>query len=292
MLGALEFRPSNTFTTRIDAFYSEFNEEQTLRGIELPLWWSSAVLQPGYSVEDNLVTAGTFSGVEGVVRNDIRTRDATISAIGVNSQWDVSDRWSAEADLSYSRVERRDLDLETYSGTGPGAGVGAADNLGFQAGNGSWVFSPTLDYADPSLIMLTDPQGWGQAGFIKEPQTDDELMALRLSAERALESAPFSSWGFGVNYSEREKTHTSIEAFVDLIGGNNQTVPIPAQFLQEPTSLDFIGIPAMVSFDPMALLNSGLVYELRPARKQRCAGEDLGRPGERSHRLYTARRRS
>jgi iron complex outermembrane receptor protein len=264
VLGVLEFRPSNTFTTRIDAFYSEFNEEQTLRGIEFPLWWSSATLAPGYTVEDGLVTAGTFNGVEGVVRNDIRTRDATISAIGLNTQWDVNDRWSAEADLSYSRVERHDLDLETYAGTGPGAGVGASDALGFMTGNGSWVFAPTLDYADPSLIMLTDPQGWGQAGFIKEPQTDDELYALRLSAERALDNGPFSSWEFGVNYSEREKTHTSDEAFVDLIGGNNQNVAIPASFLQQPTALDFIGVPGMVSYDPMALLNSGGVYELRP----------------------------
>ncbi len=264
VLGVLEFKPNDSFTSRIDAFYSEFEEEQTLRGIEFPLFWSGASLQPGYTAQNGFVTAGTFAGVEGVVRNDVRTRNSKVSAIGWNTEFSLNDRWTMEADLSYSHVERDDLDLETYAGTGPGSGVGAADTLGFRAGNGSFVFSSVLNYADPSLMMLTDPQGWGQAGFIKKPHTDDELRALRLSAERGLQNGPFSSWEFGFNYSERQKDKTSDEAFVDLIGGNNQTVAIPAAFRQGVTSLAFLGIPGMVSYDPRALLASGGVYQLRP----------------------------
>lgn len=267
VMGVLEFRPSATFSSRIDAFYSEFNEEQDLKGIEFPLWWSSASLQPGYTVENNLVTAGTFTGVDGVVRNDIRSRESTVSAIGWNTQFDLSDHWSGEVDLSYSHVERNDLDLETYAGTGPG-GAGATATLDFAVGNGSFIFGSNLDYADPALILLTDPQGWGQAGFIKEPQTDDELRAIRASLERELDNGPFSSWEFGINYSERTKDKTSIESFVDLDCGinpdNSCAVPVPAQFLQSPTALNFLGIPGMISYDPMALLNGGGVYNLRP----------------------------
>ncbi|MBT9445788.1 MAG: TonB-dependent receptor [Hyphomonadaceae bacterium] len=264
VLGVLQFEPTDSFSTRIDAFYSEFDEEQTLRGIELPLAWSAATLQPGYTAQNGFVTAGTFAGVEGVVRNDVRTRNSKVSAIGWNMQFDLNDRWAVETDLSYSHVERNDLDLETYAGTGPGSGVGAADTLGFRAGNGSFVFSSVLNYADPSVMMLTDPQGWGQAGFLKKPRTDDELRALRASAERQLENGPFSSLEFGINYSERQKDKASDEAFVDLIGGNNQTVAIPAAFLQGTTSLGFLGIPGMVSYDPRALLARGNVYSLRP----------------------------
>lgn len=272
VLGVLEFEPNNAFHSRLDVFYSEFNETQDLKGIEFPLFFDCANgcgwrLQPGFTVTNGLITAGTFE-TEGVVRNDIRTRDTTVTAIGWNGEFQVNDRWSAEADVSYSHVERHDLDLETYAGTGPGNGDGAAggidDSLGFQQGNGSFVFSSVLDYTDPALIMLTDPQGWGQAGFIKEPQTDDELTALRLSAERQLENGPFSSWDFGINVSERSKDKTSIEAFVDLVGGNNQSVAVPAQFLQPDTALAFLGIPGMLSYDPVALLNSGGVYTLRP----------------------------
>ncbi|HVZ98951.1 MAG TPA: TonB-dependent receptor [Caulobacterales bacterium] len=276
-LGVLEFRPNNNFSTRIDAFYSEFDERQSLKGIEIPLWWDCSSgcgwrMDPSYTVSNNLVTDATFA-TEGVVRNDVRTRHSEVTAIGWNGRYDANDHWSFEADLSYSRVKRDDLDLETYAGTGPGNGAGAAggadDILGVHQGNGSWVFDSSMDYTDYSLIQLTDPQGWGQAGFIKRPQTDDELDALRVTAERHLDNGPFSSWEFGINYSERSKDHTSLEHFVDLnCGGspptfNNCSVPVPMAFRQGPTSLAFIGIAGQISFDPEALLNDGGVYTLR-----------------------------
>lgn len=262
VMGVLEFRPTNSFSTRIDTFYSEFEEVQDLKGIELPLFWSAAQLVNPV-VQGGLVTSGTFTGVEGVIRNDVRRRNSWLQAFGWNATWDINDHWTMEADFSHSQVRRKDLDLETYAGTGPGSGVGAADSLGFRRGNGAFVFSPTLNYADYSLMRLTDPQGWGQAGFIKQPRTDDELNALRLSFERALDNGPFSSIEFGFNMSSRDKTKTSDEAFVDLIGGNNQTVAIPTAFRQGSTPLTFIGIPGMVTYDPQALLRSGNVYQLR-----------------------------
>ena len=54
---------------------------ELLRGIELPLWWSSASLQPGYSVENGLVQTGTFDNVKGVMRNDLNNRDADFFAV-------------------------------------------------------------------------------------------------------------------------------------------------------------------------------------------------------------------
>ena len=126
------------------------------------------------------------------------------------------------------------------------------------------MFTHQLDYTDPTLILLTDPAGWGSVGFIKEPQTDDQLTALRLSAERELSGA-INFMEIGVNYSEREKSKESIENFVDLANpGYRQHGPDSRQYLPlEPTSLDFLGIAGIVSFDPRAALASG-VYTLEP----------------------------
>jgi iron complex outermembrane receptor protein len=268
-MGVIQFAPSDTFTTTLDMFYSDFQEEQNLRGIELPLYWSAAQLQPGYTVANGLVTEGVFANVEGVVRSDLRSRDSIVKAVGWNTEFNLSNGWTFSTDLGYSSVERTDVDLEEYAGTGPGVGVGAADTLAFhQGGGGGFVFDPQLDYADTSLILLTNPQGWstpglGQAGFIKTQPIEDELKSLRLSAEHEMDGF-LSGVEFGVNYSERDKSKASIENFVDLIGGNFQSVPIPSQFLGAPTALAFLGIPAVASWDPLALLNSGDVYELRP----------------------------
>ncbi|WP_291845102.1 TonB-dependent receptor [Maricaulis sp.] len=264
-VGTLEFEPNANSHTTIDAFYSQFEDTGILRGIELPLAWGGATLQPGYTVEDGLVTAGTFSGVQGVVRNDTRFREADVMSFGVNHEQRLNDQWTGTIDLSYSSVERDDTDYESYAGTGSGFGNGASDTLAFQlGGGGGFIFGSSLDYADPSLLLLTDPQGWGQAGFIKRPSTEDTLSALRVEAEREISQGFFSSVEVGIYATDREKSKRSVEDFIDLANpGATNTTAIPGDLLLEPTSLDFIGIAGMVSYDPLALLNSG-VYSLRP----------------------------
>src|SRR5688572_2878839 len=95
VMGVLQFSPSNSFSTTVDIFYSEFEEVQTLRGVELPLFWGGGVVAPGgagdYTLEDGLITEGTFENVRGVVRNDIRSRNSTVAAIGWNAEWQVTD---------------------------------------------------------------------------------------------------------------------------------------------------------------------------------------------------------
>ncbi|HEX8233636.1 MAG TPA: TonB-dependent receptor [Caulobacteraceae bacterium] len=272
VMGAIEYAPTDNFTTTLDVFYSSFNDEQTLRGIELPLWWGGRPLEPGFTVQNGVVTQGQFNGVKGVVRNDANTRDADIYAVGWNGRWH-SDAWTMIGDISYSKVNRTDQIIETYSGTGRGP-LGATDNLAFtfDPGRGA-VFNSQLDYADPTLIQLTSPQGWGgdvvpggQDGYYNNPSISDELLAFRASAERELGGA-FRSIEFGANYTTRSKDYVPDEFFLGLVANANDpthttSVPIPSEFLLDPTPLDFLGIAGMVSYDPLRLLNSG-IYNLR-----------------------------
>ena len=48
-------------------------------------------------------------------------------------------------------------------------------------------FTYDVDLADPANVVLTDPAGWGQAGFVKFPRVEDELTSLRLGAERSFD---------------------------------------------------------------------------------------------------------
>jgi iron complex outermembrane receptor protein len=246
-------------------FYSEFEDVGILRGVEFPLFWSGAQLQPGFTVEDNYITQGQFNGVQGVLRNDTRFRESELLSVGWNARWDLSDRWTVEADLSHSSVERLDTDLETYTGTGAGAGNGASDNIGFMVdGDGITVLDPQLDYSDPSLFLLTDPQGWGQVGFIKQPETEDELNAIRLSVQRNFDNSFIDNIVAGVNFSNREKTKDSREAFLRGFAGTTATaVPVPAEFLLEPSDFSFVGIGPVLSYDPFALFQSGF-YTVEP----------------------------
>ncbi|MFM8714679.1 MAG: TonB-dependent receptor, partial [Actinomycetota bacterium] len=200
-MGVLEFKPSDTFSAAIDVYYSEFEETQYLRGIELPLQWSAASLQNGYAASSGLITKGQFNGVKGIVRNDINLRDAELFAAGLNTKFAMGETWTGELDISNSSTKRKDFVIETYSGTGPG-GTGATDNMGFTLGDTGAIFTSTVNYANPALIKLTDPGGWGQTGYYNNPSVEDELTQFRISADRDLDGK-ISGVTVGVNYHDR-----------------------------------------------------------------------------------------
>ncbi len=264
LIGTLEYAPSDTFRTTLDVSWSDFEEKQILRGIEFPLFWSSAQLQPGFVVDDGLITEGVFNNVFGVMRSDRNERNAELFNIGWNTRFQLAPRWGMETDLSYSRAKRDDVLVETYAGTGP-AQSGTADSLGFRiAPNGVFQFSPTLNYGDPNQFVLTDPQGWGggaqpnpltQAGFINSPETDDWLARARVQIDRSFDSAAFSRGILGVDFGRREKERTIGQTFLIPPGGATSGM-IPANALVGTTSLAFIGIPGMIAWDPKYLLDN------------------------------------
>ncbi len=278
LMTVLEYKPkSGRLSSTVDAYYSRFDDTQLLRGIEIPLAWSGAQLQPGYTVEDGLITSGQFNGVEAVVRNDVVQRDANTVAIGWNTKYSADDNWDFEFDASYSRVRRTESNLETYSGTGRGTGVGATDDLGFTMGeNGTGAtFSPGLDYSDPSVIQLGGPLSWGyglyvgghypdsnaQDGFINRPSTEDSLAAMKFGATQKVRIPGLDSFQYGMRLSQRRKSLDDEGVFLTLRQYPDD-VPIPGEFMLEPTSLGFIGMGDMISYDAQALYDSGAYSEV------------------------------
>lgn len=241
LMGVLEFNASEHYSTMLDVYYSKFDKAETTRFMETGLAWSGATLQnPG--VQNGIVTTGTFSGVRPVLRNDLNEGNDKLFAIGWNNHFTITDLWSADVDVSHSRADRHESILEMYSGTR----AGVTDDVDFELdSNGFPTFHYGLDYTDPNVVVLTDPGGWGQDGYIKTPNVKDDLSSFRASAERAFDGGPFSSLEFGINYSDREKQRSVPEAFLDLI---NDETTIPGNFLISPVDLGFAGVPGSISY--------------------------------------------
>jgi len=266
IIGTVEYAPNDRLHTSLDLSYSDFNEVQNLRGIEFPLFWSAAQLRPGFTANDGIVTEGVFDDVKGVMRNDRNKRSAQLYNAGWNLRYQFAENWGFETDVSYSRSERTDFLLETYTGTGAGVGNGAADALGFRReDNGNFVFSPSLDYGDPSQFFLTDPQGWGagagliQAGFINAPETDDELTHIKFAIDRVFSRGFISRVTVGGDLSRRDKKRKIAQNFLVPAGGVD-ALPIPEEaLLDNQIGHDFIGIPQQVTLDPLFLIENGFL---------------------------------
>lgn len=265
--GTLQYQASDTVRMTLDAFYSNFNDDQSKRGIELPLGFGAfgTTGPTGATVQDGFVTSGTFNNVQGVVRNDIFQRKADLYSFGYNAEYTGDDGWKAFIDVGYSRTDRNELSIEAYSGTGFGQALGATDTIRFTSGPKGTVFDPTLDYSNPSLIRLTDPLGWGggvvpQAGYYNNRIVEDELKQYRVGVEKEVDGF-FSAVKFGLNYTDRNKSLTPDEYLVRLRGGALE-LPIPAGALLRPTNLAYLGLGPIVSYDARDLIADGtLVLE-------------------------------
>ncbi len=275
--GTLQFEPAPNWMITLDGFYSNFEDDQSKRGIELPLGFfafgttadrSTATIITDPTGELNFATAGEFENVRGVVRNDIFQRKADQYSGGLNIHYEGDDGWNAFFDFGYSRTDRNELSIESYSGTGfngDDTGNGESATIGFQSGTTGTFFTPSLDYSDPNLIKLTDPLGWGggtvpQAGYYNNRIIKDELKQYRVEVEKEMDGF-ISSVQLGLNYTDRDKSLTPDEFLVRLAGGALE-LDVPSGALLRPTDLDYLGLGSIVSYDARDLIDDGtLVLE-------------------------------
>ncbi|MFD1106308.1 TonB-dependent receptor [Sphingobium olei] len=284
VVGTLEWQPSDTFHSTFDVLASHFEEVQRLRGIEFPLVWGSNVGVSNVMVDNGFVTGATFSNVYGVQRNDYNKRKADTISLGWNNAIRLNDSLKLNVDASWSRAKRTDFLLETYSGTGY-LRSGVPDTVRVERqSNGLFSIVPTLDYTNTNLISLTDPNGWGyngtsavvQAGFLNRPKFTDDMKSFRANLIGDISGSIFSNWEVGGNYSRRKKTSAYTSYFLCPTGGTDCTIAngtpgsaaVPQQaLLGKNVSLDYLGVPAMLTLDPLYLYDNVLdaVFDNRPS---------------------------
>ncbi|RCS30335.1 TonB-dependent receptor [Rhodanobacter denitrificans] len=265
-LATVQWQPNEFYTGTIDLTYDNFKETQQAKGMEFPLWWSSAKLLPGAVAQNGFVQSGTYGNVKPVIRNDYNSTSARVYNFNWENKFTINENWTINANANYSRATNHSVNLESYSGTGYTPANGALDTVGFsELGNRLLNLSPSLNYTQG--VVLTDPQGWGagndvvQAGFINAPRTVDYLANVRLAVERSFTSGPFSSVEFGVSNSRRNKTYHIDQAFLTLGGGTlsggNAVKTAPIQGGSSCDPLSWMGIGSQICYNPFALIDNG-----------------------------------
>ncbi|MCD2518381.1 TonB-dependent receptor [Massilia sp. G4R7] len=264
LMAVLDWKPSRDLRSTLDLYYSQFDQEEIMRG----MMWNSAdtVTYRNPRIETiggtRLLTGGTLVGMEPIARNDYNERRDEMGALGWNTRLRLNDRWAVDGDLSYSTAKRRETTSETYAGLGP-AGSGATDdNFQFQipVGAGLPQFTPSKDFTNPGIIRLTDVGGWGHDATMHHPRVEDRLGAAKLNVRGELDGW-FSNVQAGLSYSKRDKSHEDVSQTYWL-KNNRALTTVPADIIGPTTSLAWAGIPGVLSFDPRAALDR--FYDKRP----------------------------
>lgn len=228
-LAVLQFKPSKEFESTLDVLYSKGKFSVMKRGLEGPVGGLSAGAndQGGQLIDativDGVATSGTFTNWKGVIRNHNEDYTDELTSIGWGNTFKAGD-WKLNFDLSHSKVTKVSERFETTAGI-PGNANRADDTITFTGFNGSNLadvhYTSGLNYADPTLIKLTDVQGWAggngiQDGYYANPVTTDKISALKFQASHDVSWGPITSLTGGLNTSIRTKDRVTREGALVL----------------------------------------------------------------------------
>jgi TonB-dependent receptor len=267
-MAAVQWRPSENFTSIFDVYYTRRKQEDNARSLEVNLGGYPAPCcdgtfpdntEFGYAnpvIRDNTVVAADLLQRVPLARNFLFKTQDKILALGWNNEW-LAGNWTYTVDVSHSKAKRNEQQYETNAQIAPltNAPAGTPRNIydtgTFAISNGGM---PRLhfnnNYADPSLVQV-GPTIYG-AGYSKIPRITDELTSGRIDVGYQLNRLWMSDLVFGVNYADREKDKFQPEGGLNTIGG--AYFQIDPAFLESPTNLGYAGAGQALAWNVPAVL--------------------------------------
>jgi TonB-dependent receptor len=240
LMGVLEWRPSRAFSSTIDVYHSRFSQDETRRGMEIPVQDDGSVSFANPTVANGVMVSGTANNVNPVVRNNRMSRDDKLSAIGWNNKF-VSGEWTAVVDLSHSKADHKEELIEIN------AGLPTRQSLKYSYANGA-VPSLSLSGIYDSASQVAIGGQFGE-GYVNAPNLTDKLTSYRASVERRFQEGMFSSLEVGVNYSKRSKEKAHLETGFNKLGNGT----FAASVINGSQSL--IALPNTLSWDIPGVLS-------------------------------------
>lgn len=245
VMATVQFRPSNSWTSTLDAFHTEAEQIDTANQFEVNLSNFNGGYTPGLLISNPQVNAdgtfagGTASGVYPLVRGMYNKREDKIDAFGWNNEFTFGNGVKLVADVNYSKATRDERNLENNLQLTP---MPQLDTIGLVVNpNGFSQITPGLDYSNPDALFLTNTI-YG-SGYGKVPTVEDRLkgarVALTLPAPEGL-SPVFADFDIGVNYADRQKDKTQAEG--NILLGAQGDANIAADLQRDRVNLGFAGI--------------------------------------------------
>lgn len=245
LMAVVEFKPSKNFTSTLDLF-SSTADRRTLEHDAAFQGFNAGTLSNATLV-NGVALAGTISGVTGIVQSKGTQQNDENTAVGWNNKFNLNTQWSGSVDLSHSKSTRKEVNIDSNAVTG------TTGNLTFDSRSNIPIFGFDVNLADPSTLLLGNTP-WG-LGWLKKPTINDSMDSLRVELKRNLDHSYFSSYSFGVNYSDRSKKLGMTEGSLSLQNGAT-TSPLPSS---TPIAAGIPGINVL-GWDSIALIDSTYQY--------------------------------
>lgn len=252
-MAALQWRPSESYETVLDLYYTKRKQTDNARSLEVNLG-NYPINGVGFAnpvIVNNTVVAANLLNRVPLARNFLFETEDEIFAAGWNNEWRAG-AWTFVGDLSYSKAERDERQYETNAQYVAGGTSNIPDSGYFSLSRHEMpTLSFNLNYADPSSVRL-GPTIYGP-GYSKIPHVEDELKSARVDVVRDLDSW-LSDVTVGVNYSDRTKDKLQPEGNLSTRG--NAYFQVGSEHLLSPTNLSYANAGRALAWDVMGVLRA------------------------------------
>ena len=216
VMATLQFRPNDVWEGTVDWLYSRYEKTEVKSGAEFWTEWGGGTsVLPGWTANGGTVTESDWLGVYPVIRMDSNPSKSRLDAFGFNNKFTLSENWTLNADLSYSRARNNFRNIETTAGI-----IGRTTTLHFELDPSGMFYNYDfgVDLGDPSKLVIRGVSDWGgQDGYYKNFNVEDKIQAVRLNLVRTFDDSMFKSIDFGLNFTKRSKDKSDYEARLCLV---------------------------------------------------------------------------
>lgn len=281
LMAVVEYKPNKDLRSQLDLYYSKFDTEEVGGKFLMSMFGNWGNVSPTLTnvqttqVGRNTYTTSATADQLAVTTGNFSTkRKDEIAALGWNTSLKLSDRWTAESDLSWSRDTRQENYSEVYAAPFNNATqqwLYGAFKWNVPVDGGAQTFSPLVSnyLGTASVVKLGDQPAFNfvgdqeaYAGAIRTPKIKDEIKSLRLNFKRSMDGI-FGQFTGGFNVTQRTKDVSKNESRL-LMPTNTagQFVrDIPASAVRSPFDMSWAGIPSLIHVDVPALVSSGALSQ-------------------------------
>ncbi|GEM_PF-768910 len=268
-VGVLQFKPSNTFETTIDTFYSKYKTPEKSYSFNVNYTTNNSFkfdgnyrfenvtlekLDTGNERDEYLVTSFDLPNIPFEIGNDTKAREATTYMIGSNTVWKPASDMQFEFDIAYSEADRPVNGKEYFTV----AGVNNA-NFHFEATPKVSTHTCTLEDGTPCQEVANDDIG---LHFMeaKGEDVNDKALSIRADGDYFFDIGNImAQLEFGLTYSSREKDKVNWKPLgaCGYCNSFSQTLGDVGVMAQ----VDFPGEYPYSSFDSWPALDPNLLFE-------------------------------
>lgn len=264
----IQWEPSENFTLKGDVFYTTFDSEAFARGFRVRALangeLTNLAIQPNGAITGATITPWPDNDYFAVqTTNDDESRYRESISGGINAEW-RDGPWTVALDISRSEADQTFTNSVTWSM--PFEDMSAATLMPERDLSVNYLLHgqdvPDVSYSNASDYTNLNKMGLAKVGVYPYENTD-VLDAFKADIQYDIsDSSLFSSFEFGVRYSERTySADRSVFEYGNDFGLNSSATPDqPALGLNDSTASvvnfasEFANFPSFLMVDAMAVL--------------------------------------